>query len=85
MELTINNLTKQFGDVRAVDGFSYAMTAGVYGLLGVNGAGKTTLMRMITTLLRPTSGEIRWDGQDIFAMDSEYRRILGYLLYSVFL
>ena len=79
MELTINNLTKQFGDVRAVDGFSYAMTAGVYGLLGVNGAGKTTLMRMITTLLRPTSGEIRWDGQDIFAMDSEYRRILGYL------
>ena len=67
MELTINNLTKQFGDVRAVDGFSYAMTAGVYGLLGVNGAGKTTLMRMITTLLRPTSGEIRWDGQDIFA------------------
>ena len=52
---------------------------GVYGLLGVNGAGKTTLMRMICTLLPPTSGRILCDGKDIFKMDGEYRNLLGYL------
>ena len=52
---------------------------GVYGLLGVNGAGKTTLMRMICTLLTPTSGQILCDGKDIFKMDGEYRNLLGYL------
>lgn len=79
MELTIQNLTKTFGELRAVDNVSFPMTGGVYGLLGVNGAGKTTLMRMLTTLIRPTSGEILWDGQDIFALDGEYRKLLGYL------
>ncbi len=79
MELKITDLTKKFQDIAAVDGVSYTLTAGVYGLLGVNGAGKTTLMRMLCTLLRPTSGSITWDGRDIFEMDGEYRRILGYL------
>ena len=79
MELKITDLTKKFQDIAAVDGVSYTLTAGVYGLLGVNGAGKTTLMRMLCTLLRPTSGSITWDGRDILEMDGEYRRILGYL------
>ena len=79
MELKITDLTKKFQDIAAVDGVSYTLTAGVYGLLGVNGAGQTTLMRMLCTLLRPTSGSITWDGRDIFEMDGEYRRILGYL------
>ncbi|MGN0976801.1 MAG: ABC transporter ATP-binding protein [Faecousia sp.] len=79
MELKITNLTKQFADVKAVDGISCTLGTGVYGLLGVNGAGKTTLMRMLTTLVTPTSGAITWDGRDIFAMEGEYRRILGYL------
>ena len=79
MELTIQNLTKEFGTLRAVDHVNFTMTNGVYGLLGVNGAGKTTLMRMLTTLIKPTSGEILWDGQDVYAMDGQYRKLLGYL------
>lgn len=79
MELTISNLTKDFGSFRAVDQVTFTMHSGVYGLLGVNGAGKTTLMRMLTTLIPPTGGEIRWDGQDVFRMDSAYRKLLGYL------
>lgn len=79
MELKIENLTKDFRKVRAVDQVSYTFHSGVYGLLGVNGAGKTTLMRMLTTLLNPTSGSITWDGTDVFQMDKEYRRLLGYL------
>lgn len=79
MELTISNLTKEFGTLRAVDHVNFTMTNGVYGLLGVNGAGKTTLMRMLTTLIKPTSGEILWDRQDVYAMDGQYRKLLGYL------
>lgn len=79
MELTISDLTKDFGSFRAVDQVTFTMHSGVYGLLGVNGAGKTTLMRMLTTLIPPTGGEIRWDGQDVFRMDSAYRKLLGYL------
>lgn len=79
MELTISELTKDFGSFRAVDQVTFTMHSGVYGLLGVNGAGKTTLMRMLTTLIHPTGGEIRWDGQDVFRMDSAYRKLLGYL------
>ena len=79
MDLRIRDLTKEFGDFKAVDHFSYDLSCGVYGLLGVNGAGKTTLMRMLTTLMKPTSGQIIWDGEDIFAMDGRYRNLLGYL------
>lgn len=79
MELKIEDLTKDFRKTRAVDQISYSFHRGVYGLLGINGAGKTTLMRMLTTLMHPTAGSIYWDGMDIFQMDEEYRRLLGYL------
>ncbi len=79
MELKTTKLTKQFGDFTAVDHMDLTMTNGVYGLLGVNGAGKTTLMRMLCTLLPPTSGSITCDGKDIFRMGADYRRLLGYL------
>lgn len=79
MELKINQLTKEFRDTTAVDHISCTLTTGVYGLLGVNGAGKTTLIRMLCTLLKPTSGQITWNGMDIFEMDGAYRKLLGYL------
>ena len=79
MELRLLEVTKEFQDVKAVDNVSYTMTNGVYGLLGINGAGKTTLMRMLCTLLKPTAGSVVWDEQDIFSMDGEYRKLLGYL------
>ena len=79
MEVKFNDLTKKFGNFTAVDHLTMTMTNGVYGLLGVNGAGKTTMMRMLCTLLKPTSGSITCNGKDIFEMDSEYRNLLGYL------
>ena len=79
MELRMQNLTKEFGDFTAVDHMNFTMENGVYGLLGVNGAGKTTLMKMLCTLLSPTSGEITCNGREILGMGADYRRILGYL------
>lgn len=79
MELRIENLSKEFQGVKAVNGITYTMGKGVYGLLGLNGAGKTTLMRMLCTLLKPTGGEITCNGADIFEMGAEYRKLLGYL------
>ena len=79
MELKLSELTKEFKDITAVSSLSYTFSTGVYGLLGVNGAGKTTLMRMLCTLLHPTVGSITWNGKDIFEMDGEYRKLLGYL------
>ena len=79
MELKLTELTKTFGSVNAVDHVSCTLGRGVYGLLGVNGAGKTTLMRMLTTLVKPTSGAITLDGKDIFRLDRSYRNLLGYL------
>lgn len=79
MELKVTNLTKKFQDTTAVDHISLSLGSGVYGLLGVNGAGKTTFMRMLCTLIRPTEGRITWEGKDIFEMEGEYRKLLGYL------
>lgn len=79
MELTGEEVTKKFGEYTAVNQIDFSMTKGVYGLLGVNGAGKTSLMRMLCTLVKPTEGNIMYDGQNIFNMGNEYRNILGYL------
>lgn len=79
MELELKNVSKEFSGVHAVNHVSFSMKKGVYGLLGVNGAGKTTLMRMLCTLIRPTGGEILWNGKNIFGLGADYRNILGYL------
>ena len=78
--LKVEHVTKYYGDFKAVDDLSFTVKPGeIFGLLGVNGAGKTTLMRMLCTLLKPTSGNIYCNGKDIFKMDGEYRNLLGYL------
>lgn len=79
MELQFKDVTKDYGDIHAVNHVTYHMKKGVYGLLGVNGAGKTTLMRMLCTAINPTDGVISWDGKDIFSLGASYRSILGYL------
>lgn len=79
MELELKNVSKEFSGVHAVNHVSFSMKKGVYGLLGVNGAGKTTLIRMLCTLIRPTGGEILWNGKNILGLGADYRNILGYL------
>lgn len=77
--LVINNVSKDFGNFSALKNINLEFTNGVYGLLGPNGAGKTTLIKMLTTLLFPTKGEILYNGTDIVKLDEKYRDILGYL------
>ena len=64
--LKIENVTKYYGDFKAVDNLSFVVEPGeIFGLLGVNGAGKTTTFRMIMGLLEPTEGTITLDGKPI--------------------
>jgi ABC-2 type transport system ATP-binding protein len=73
-------LTRRFGDVTAVDSLTLAVGRGeVFGLLGPNGAGKTTLIRVLTTLLPPTSGRALVAGFDVARRPSEVRRRIGYV------
>ena len=66
LAIEAHNLVKVFGETRAVDGIDLAVRTGtVYGFLGPNGAGKTTTIRMLATLLTPTSGTARVLGHDI--------------------
>lgn len=77
MELVVDRLTKQYKNKIAVDRVSLTLKEGVYGLLGANGSGKTTLMRMICGVLKPTSGEVAFNGIDV--SEEKYRDSLGYL------
>lgn len=81
----VENLTKSFRDLRrgqvvAVDQISFAVSPGeIFGLLGPNGAGKTTAMRILCTVLRPTSGCARVAGYDVVTEASQVRQHIGFL------
>ena len=76
--IEVEQLTRRFGRAVAVDAISFSVRAGeTYGLLGPNGAGKTTLIRMLTTLLPPTSGTARVFGHDVRKARSAVRRAIG--------
>jgi sodium transport system ATP-binding protein len=83
--VAVENLVKHFPDgrggvVRAVDGITFECRSGeVFGLLGLNGAGKTTTLRMLSTVLTPTSGTARVNDHDIAAEPRAVRQSIGFL------
>ena len=81
MNVDITDLTRRFGRTQAVAGVDLRTGAGVFGLLGPNGAGKTSLLRMMATVLPPTSGRLRLLSRDpgSYGPRREIRRRLGYL------
>ena len=82
--IVVEGLTKIFhdegrGEVRAVDGLSFTANKGeAFGLLGANGAGKTTTLRMLSTVLRPSSGAARIMGHDVVGAPQAVRRSIGF-------
>ena len=77
--LTLENISKLYGDTIALEHINLTLEHGIYGLLGPNGAGKTTLMRVMADLLVPSTGRVLLDGQDISVMGAAFRKKLGYL------
>jgi ABC-2 type transport system ATP-binding protein len=78
--IEVNHLVKRFGEHRAVDDVSFEVEKGeVFGLLGPNGAGKSTTIKMLTTLLSPTSGGARVNGFDITHQTTAVRHSIGYV------
>lgn len=78
--IEIHNLSKRFGDVRAVDAVSLAVNRGeLFGLIGPDGAGKTTLFRLLTTLIAPDGGSATVDGFDIVSDYPAIRSRVGYM------
>src|SRR6187455_841785 len=74
----VRNIVKRFGNFTAVDGISFAVKPGeIVGLLGPNGAGKSTLIRMMVTLLPPTSGTALINGFDVSRKADDVRRSIG--------
>jgi ABC-2 type transport system ATP-binding protein len=74
----VERLSRRFGAFVADDEVSFSVAPGeTYGMLGPNGAGKTTLIRMLTTLLPPTSGRARIEGRDVVREKSAVRRAIG--------
>lgn len=76
--LTLTKISKIYGKKQALQDVNLTLENGIYGLLGPNGAGKSTLMNIITQNLKPTTGSILWDGQEIHKMGSTYRSFIGY-------
>ena len=78
--LRVENLTKKFKKVTAVDNVSFEVNPGeIIGLLGENGAGKTTTLRMLATMLKPTSGNAMIDGYNIIDNPNKIRERIGIL------
>jgi ABC-2 type transport system ATP-binding protein len=79
MNLTVDNVSKNFGNKTALDHINLEFTTGVYGILGANGSGKTTLMRILASVIKPSSGQVFFNGQEAVIMDHQYRELIGYL------
>lgn len=78
--LNATNFTKKFGHFTAVDNISFKVAKGeIFGFLGANGAGKTTAIKMLTGLLRPTSGEAHVAGYDVWHKADKIKENIGYM------
>jgi len=78
--IEVDSLTKEFGDFKAVDDISFQVEEGeIFGFLGPNGAGKSTTMMILTTLLKPTSGNVFVDGYDVMLNAKKVREKIGYV------
>ncbi|MEZ7890482.1 MAG: ABC transporter ATP-binding protein [Candidatus Wallbacteria bacterium] len=81
--IKVSDLTKKYGDFTAVDSISFEIKKGeIFGFLGPNGAGKTTTIKMLTGLLKPTSGDISIDGINILESDRNFEKVksvMGYI------
>ena len=78
--IVLDGLTKQFGHVLAVNQASFAVRPGeVFGLIGSNGAGKSTIIKMLTTLLPPSSGAATVAGYNLYREPAQIRRHIGYV------
>lgn len=79
--IVVEKLSRHFGSLKAVDSIDLSVNAGeIFGFLGPNGAGKSTVVRMLTTLLRPTSGSARVAGFDVVKQADSVRRNIGVAL-----
>jgi ABC-type multidrug transport system ATPase subunit len=80
LQISIRNLEKRYRNGKvALRDIDLDINPGIFGLLGPNGAGKTTLMRILVTLLKPTTGEVSVDGLDIRKDRGRIRKLVGYL------
>jgi ABC-2 type transport system ATP-binding protein len=80
LAIEASNVTKIFGEIRALNGLSFNVESGeIFGLIGPNGAGKTTTLRIVSTLLLPTSGTVKVFGFDVVKNAAEVRKIISYL------
>jgi ABC-2 type transport system ATP-binding protein len=78
--IEVNSLIKKFGDFKAVDNISVQVEEGeIFGFLGPNGAGKSTTMMILTTLLKPTSGNVLVGGYDVMLNAKKVREKIGYV------
>lgn len=78
MEIQITSLKKTYGNKTALDGITFSVGNGMFGLIGRNGAGKTTLMRILATLSRPSGGQVTFDGIPL-KDTKKIRPFIGYL------
>jgi len=84
--IEVNELTRRFNDLVAVDHISFKVEKGeIFGLLGPNGAGKSTIIRMLCTLLRPTSGKAKVAGFEIVEEAGKVRKHIGLVAEKIIL